>query len=151
MLADHRLPRDLKTLLSDPQVKKVGRMVDSDLCYLQKEVHSHQPFVGGIDLAKLAKEHSIVPNARVGLGDVCAAVLGKRLNKNVPQCVSTQWDNEILDKDQLNYAALDAYASLLIYEALKRIPAPGPLPKILFHRLQSFSIRLTTQKSLHVG
>ena len=49
-------PHELKILLSDPRVKKVGRMVDTDLRYLQKQVHSRQPFTGGVDLAKLAKK-----------------------------------------------------------------------------------------------
>src|SRR6266487_6835438 len=57
LLADHQLPQTLKMLLADHHVKKVGRLVDSDLCFLQKEVNSSRPFVGGIDLAKLAKEH----------------------------------------------------------------------------------------------
>ncbi len=45
--------------------------------------------------------------------------------------VGDAWENPILTQRQIHYAALDAYASLLIYEALYKIPIPGPLPSSL--------------------
>ncbi|KAJ3840970.1 hypothetical protein F5878DRAFT_672230, partial [Lentinula raphanica] len=71
-------------------------------------------FVGAIDLAKLAKERLVIKRATMGLADLCACTLGKRLNKNVAE-------------PQIEYAALDAYASLRIYEQLMLIPVPSPL------------------------
>ena len=56
MLARNELPQQLKLLLSHPRILKVGRLVNGDLGYLQKACHSPEPFVGGIDLAKYAKD-----------------------------------------------------------------------------------------------
>jgi 3'-5' exonuclease len=88
---------------------------------------SASPFLGGIDLGKFAKDWLAVKSARIGLADLCAEVLGKRLNKNVLECIGTSWEADTLTDQQLQYAALDVYASISIYDALSAIPLPAPL------------------------
>lgn len=128
MLAENQLPHQLKLLLENPNVLKVGRSVKADLCYLQQGCRSTIPFTGALDLAMLAKNRQVTSTAKNSLADLCANVLHKRLDKNVPERVSIAWENESLTEDQIRYAALDVYASLCIYQALIKIPAPGPLP-----------------------
>ncbi len=67
----------LKMLLQNPRVKKVGRMVSSDLRQLEETIKSSQPFVGALDLATYAKERHVVSNANCSLSDLCAITLQK--------------------------------------------------------------------------
>ncbi|EKM74049.1 hypothetical protein AGABI1DRAFT_133695 [Agaricus bisporus var. burnettii JB137-S8] len=54
------LPSKLQLFLSHPRIRKAGRLVTGDLTRLQNISHSSQPFVGGLDLAKLAKERFLI-------------------------------------------------------------------------------------------
>ena len=131
MLSRNELPQQLMLLLSHPCVLKVGRLVNGDLVYLQKACHSPEPFVGGIDLAKFAKDRRVVPSAQCSLADLCAITLKKRLNKNIPECISQAWEDMTLTEEQLNYAARDAYASLAIHQYLSTVDFPRRLPEKL--------------------
>jgi hypothetical protein len=85
LLADGDLPRQLKLLLAHPCILKAGRLIKTDLAYLQAACHSTMPFVGRIDLAKSAKDRRIISSAQCSLADLAAIILNKRLNKNVPE------------------------------------------------------------------
>jgi 3'-5' exonuclease len=124
-----KLPVEFVHMLADGRVKKVSHMVNADLIYLQKEMASEKQFKGATDLAKLAKECHLVSDARCSLQDLCAVVLKKRLDKNTPERISNRWENETLTPRQIDYAARDVYAAMLINEHLLAIPAPGPLPE----------------------
>ncbi|KAF8971765.1 hypothetical protein BDZ97DRAFT_1650519, partial [Flammula alnicola] len=128
MIEAGRLPQALMLLLSNPNVVKVGRMVAADLKYLESACRPSSPFVGALDLAKFAKERQAVTSAKCSLTDLCAAVLHKQLPKNTSSRISTAWEEAELSQEMLNYAALDAYASLLVYEKLIQINPPQPLP-----------------------
>lgn len=65
----------LVTFLANPHVKKVGRSIAQDLQQLQEESKSMRLFVGGVDIAHLAKEKSVINNAHISLSDLCAKVL----------------------------------------------------------------------------
>jgi hypothetical protein len=56
MLAAKKLPSQLKLLLSHPRILKAGRLVNADLKYLEVASQSSIPFIGGLDLAKYAKD-----------------------------------------------------------------------------------------------
>ncbi len=56
MLAKNQFPHQLKVLLSHPHIFKTGRLVNADLKYLEVACQSLTPFVGGLDLAKYAKD-----------------------------------------------------------------------------------------------
>jgi ribonuclease D len=127
MLVGNHLPSLLKQLLANPKILKVGHCVTGDLKYLEEACRSQEPFVGGVDLARLAKDRFLVKTACVGLAELCAVVVGKRLNKNVPEHISSSWDDADLSPAQVLYAALDAYASLCIYNKLMTISSPMPL------------------------
>ncbi|KAG6825492.1 hypothetical protein H0H92_003568 [Tricholoma furcatifolium] len=124
MLAGNQLPLQLKQVLTNPRIIKVGRCVSGDLKYLEKACQSDIPFIGGLDIARLAKDHFYVTTARISLEDLCAAILKRRLSKNSTPRVSTAWENSDLTPEQIHYAALDVYASLSIYNTLIASPIP---------------------------
>ncbi|KAF8802776.1 hypothetical protein BYT27DRAFT_7111482, partial [Phlegmacium glaucopus] len=131
MVVRQRLPEKLMMLLQNPRVRKVGRMVNSDLKQLQTSVNSLLPFVGALDLANYAKQCHVVSNARCSLADLCATVLGKRLNKNVSERTSAAWEHLSLTTEQQHYAAIDAYVPLLLYHKLSTFSVPKCLPTTL--------------------
>ena len=128
MVAEKRLPVKLRLLLSHPQILKAGQLVNADLKCLEAACRSTVTFVGGLDLAKYAKDRHIVPNAICSLADLSALVLGQCLNKNVAKRLSNQWGNDVLSQKQLMYAAGAAYAALCIYHCLSKLNISQPLP-----------------------
>ena len=119
-------------LLAHPRILKAGRLVDADLNYLRNACHSPNAFVDGLDLAKYAKERRVVSNvSKCGLTDLCAAVLTKRLNKNVSERISQAWEDKNLTSEQKLYAAKDAVVSLLVYRELSKLDCPKLLPDSL--------------------
>ncbi|KAG6875210.1 hypothetical protein C0992_004756, partial [Termitomyces sp. T32_za158] len=126
MLAGNQLPAVLKQVLANPRIIKVGRCIMADLKHLQEICHSEVPFVGGLDIGKLAKDRLLVSTARASLADLCATVLNRRLNKNTAIHTSTAWEDLNLTPQQICYAALDVYASLSIYNALIIQSVPKP-------------------------
>jgi hypothetical protein len=157
MLAKGQLPHKLQLLLSHSRIRKAGRLVNSDLLRLQDMCLSSSSFVGGLDLAKYAKEWCIVANiSKCSLSDLCALVLQKCLNKNVPERISQAWENWVLTAEQLSYAAKDAYASLRIYEELSKLDVPVPLPAlfqphtpVILYSTDNTTIIATGQISVH--
>ncbi|KAH6903571.1 hypothetical protein BKA70DRAFT_1433611 [Coprinopsis sp. MPI-PUGE-AT-0042] len=127
-LAHRELPESLTMLLQNPRIIKVGRMVGADLKQLERAVGSPAPFAGACDLATYAKARFVVTDGRCGLADLCAAVLKKRLSKNVAEQVSGAWEQPNLTSEQQVYAASDAFVALLIYQELSKYSARIPLP-----------------------
>jgi len=157
MLEKGRLPHKLQLLLSHSRIRKAGRLVDSDLLRLQDMCSSSTPFIGGLDLAKYAKERCLVTNiSKCSLSDLCALVLQRCLNKNVPERISQAWENRMLTAEQLSYAAKDAYISLRIYEELSKLHVPAPLPTsfqahtlVILYSTDNATIIATGQILLH--
>jgi hypothetical protein len=118
---------------------------------------SSSSFVGGLDLAKYAEEQCIIANISMcSLSDLCAVVLQKGLNKNVPERISQAGENRVLTAEQLSYAAKDAYASLRIYEELSKLDVPVPLPAlfqphtlVILYSADNTTIIATGQISVH--
>lgn len=97
---------------------------------LRNTLHSSQSFVGGLDLAKLAKERHLIGNiSKCSLSDLCALILQKRLDKNTPLRTSETWENCVLTPEQISYAAKDAFVALKIYdELINHYDVPSVLP-----------------------
>jgi hypothetical protein len=91
---------------------------------LQKECKSQSPFLGAVELATLAKQRNVISDARLGLADICAAVLHQRLDKEDFIRLRSDWNATTLTDEQVQYAAKDAYASLQIYERLSQMTVP---------------------------
>ena len=84
--------------------------------------------MGAVELATLAKQKGAITDARAGLADICAVVLHARLDKTTPVRLSSNWDAVQLSSEQIEYAALDAWASLEIYHQLAHSSIPETIP-----------------------
>ncbi|KAJ7924309.1 hypothetical protein B0H13DRAFT_1864173 [Mycena leptocephala] len=115
MLAGGQISTILTQILQNGRVLNVGRAVSGDLKYLERAIHPSKPFVGAVDLAKMAKDRLVVANA-----DLCAVTLG-----------ISAWENEDLSPSRIRYAALDVHACSRIYDFLSTIPIPALLPKVV--------------------
>ena len=113
--------------LENPRVLKVGRNVAFDLQCLAESFNMPGRFVGGVDIAKVAKEKGVASDARIGLADLCAKVLHHRLEKDNSIRVCTEWTFTELSEEQIQYVALDVWASLQIYLSLQEMTVPTPV------------------------
>jgi hypothetical protein len=126
LIESSSVPPQLISLLANPQIIKVGKSVNSDLKFLQEDLGSDSPFVGGQDIAQLAKSKNVVDSSRIGLADLCKRVLLRTLDKDQATRVSDTWSGPLTER-QKQYAALDVWASLKIYEQLLAIQVPVPV------------------------
>ena len=124
-IASGSFPTQLITFLGNPQVHKVGHNIALDLKNLQDDSGSSIPFIGGVDLGQLAKAKNIVSDAWAGLSELCIKTLSCILPKDLNTRISTDWSADELTEDQIQYAALDAWASLKIYEKLISLQIPA--------------------------
>jgi hypothetical protein len=115
-------------LLQNPNVLKAGVKVSSDLSMLAKECNQTSTFPGAVELTSLAKEKLFIRKAQASLSDLCAVILKKNLAKNVAERVSNVWSRDELTESQKKYAATDAYACLVIHNAMSSIDIPQLLP-----------------------
>ena len=101
---------ELKILLEDSSIAKVGVAIHDDLKALKKL----SPFRSGnfIELADLARKAAI---PHFGLRSLTAYLLDKRISKSQQ---TSNWENETLSDAQQIYAATDAWVSLKIYPKL---------------------------------
>ena len=100
-------PNELKKLIENPAVTKVGLSLKDDFAALRRIGLSR--FESFIDLQNLAKQFQIENQALRGIYGV---LFGKRISKS--QQLSN-WEAEKLSEAQKEYAALDAWACLRIY------------------------------------
>ncbi len=110
-----RLPIQMRELLSNPDIFKVGVAIKDDMLALQKR-GTFKP-QGHIDLAHVAHKKGYKES---GLRTLCAALLHKRISKNM-RC--TNWERIHLSEAQIHYAATDAWVSREIYLTLDTIPS----------------------------
>lgn len=126
LIASNEVPAQLKAFLANPRIIKVGKNVATDLKYLEEDFKSAVPFVGGCNIAQMAKDRNVVDSARVGLADLSQKILSCTLDKDQHIRVSNMWSGD-LTRDQKAYAAQDVWASLQIYNALLQMNVPTPV------------------------
>jgi len=73
-------------------------------------------YKGTIELGQLAFKKNVVPNGKASLAAIVAATLQKHLSK---ESRASEWAATTLDDDQKQYAALDAYVALMVWEVLE--------------------------------
>ncbi|KAJ3768614.1 hypothetical protein FB446DRAFT_706893 [Lentinula raphanica] len=122
-VASQQLPHQLVLFFKDPRIIKAGRMVTADLRQL-KMISGKGPFAGGLELGTFTKQRFLISDARSSLADLTAEILGKCLPKNCAEHICTNWDDNELTPAQIDYAALDAYASLVLFNCINAIPLP---------------------------
>jgi ribonuclease D len=106
------IPKSLETFLSDSSVLKVGLSLRDDFGAIRKRTNIEpanfldlQAYVGqfGIEDASLQKIYAILFSKKISKG--------QRL---------TNWEADTLSESQKKYAALDAWACLIIYNQLNQ-------------------------------
>lgn len=107
----------IKRLLEDRTVKKIGLSWHDDLRALQ----ARQPFTPGlfIDLQDMVSQLGIED---LSLQKLYANLFGEKITKR--QRLSN-WEAPILDDKQRQYAAIDAWACIRLYEEMLRLQASG--------------------------
>jgi ribonuclease D len=101
---------DLKTLLEDESILKIGASVHDDFLNLSR-LEQFNP-AGFIDIQQYVKQFLIEDNS---LSRIYAVLFGKRISKGQRL---TNWESANLTMSQQSYAALDAQACLRIYNYL---------------------------------
>lgn len=125
------LPSSLLALLRAPHIRKVGCHIQADLTRLFKDCgfssERDQAFAGALELGALAKSRNLVQRANTSLADMLAATRRLFLPKEESIRVSTAWDDINLPKTHLEYAALDAYATWLVFDAMITTASDEPV------------------------
>lgn len=104
------IPEDIKVLLENDKILKVGLSLKDDFGMLTK-VSDASPH-GFIDLQKFVPQYGITD---ASLQKIYAIIFGQRISKNQRL---TNWEAETLTPSQQSYAAIDAWACLKIYDYL---------------------------------
>ncbi len=110
------LGQDLRSILSNPKIIKVGAAVHDDIIGLQRRKRFRP--AGFIDLQSIAGDWGICEKS---VKKMSAIVLGKKVSKS--QQISN-WEADTLSEAQLLYAATDAWVCRRIYGVLMSSPKP---------------------------
>ena len=105
-----QLPGFVIDVLEDPGIIKVGVALKDDLTGLRK-ISDLEPDAF-VDLQQFVKQYGIEDN---GLKKLVANVLGFRISK---KSQTSNWEQDSLTREQLEYAATDAWVCRQIYESL---------------------------------
>lgn len=111
------LTPDIKRLLEDTTVPKIGLSLTDDI----NALHKLGQFTPGafIDLQKHVQELGIED---LSLQKLYANFFGLKISKR--QQLSN-WERDVLDDKQKGYAATDAWACIMLYEELQRLKETG--------------------------
>lgn len=108
---------DIKRLLEDTAVPKIGLSLHDDMMSLAK-VYQFKPGLF-IDLQKHVSEIGVKDLA---LQKLYANFFGMKISKNQRL---TNWDADVLTDRQKMYASIDAWACIKLYEELMRLEKSG--------------------------
>jgi 3'-5' exonuclease len=112
-----KLPTALSELLEDPNILKVGCNILNDRTKLIGDYDLDLPKEIYINLSTLGITRKVLTKS-MSLAELVYHMLGLRLNKPEDIQVSNKWTDVPLGKDQINYAAIDSYAGILVYGAI---------------------------------
>jgi ribonuclease D len=103
----------LQAMIESDDVVKVGFGLASDRPQIKRKLGLR--LGQSIDVSQMVKRLGF--KDAVGLKVAVAVVLGRRFSKS-KKATTSNWANKTLTPQQLQYAANDAHASLLVYQAL---------------------------------
>ena len=101
------IPQELIDILTSEHIIKTGVAIRDDIKGLQK-LKKFSP-AGFVEIVDLVKEHKI---QHFGLRAIAAITLNGRISKGAKL---TNWENKVLTKAQIKYAATDAWVGREIY------------------------------------
>lgn len=134
------MPASLAELFSNKDICKVGLAFKDDLNGLRR-LHDFKP-ANCVDLQSMVEKYGVLD---LSLQKIFAIVFGRKISKSQQL---TNWEAESLTPEQARYAATDAWATLLIYNALLD---SKPLPKREVERLKSAEKEAQVQHQLDVN
>ena len=111
----------LRELLVDPTVVKVGLNARGDAHKIRRDFNI--PVEGVLELREFARER--VQPGKAPESYSLAALVEWQLSHRLPKHASSRmsdWEAPKLTDDQVKYAALDGWASLLVFETLQILP-----------------------------
>ncbi|KAI9488288.1 hypothetical protein BDB00DRAFT_877589 [Zychaea mexicana] len=111
-----KLPTSLSALLSSNRILKVGRNVSKDLSNIEEDFNIRCK--GACELGAFCKSQGAIQDGRMGLKNMCEVIFGRTLYKG-DDVRQSSWDALDLTEDQVHYAALDAWASLQVFEEVR--------------------------------
>ncbi|XP_057757696.1 3'-5' exonuclease [Arachis stenosperma] len=113
------IPKNLQILLEDPLILKVGAGIRGDAA---KVFRDYKISVKGLeDLSFHANKKLGGSPHHWGLASLAEKLLSKQLKK--PNKIRLgNWETPVLSKEQLEYAATDAFASWHLFQAIKDLP-----------------------------
>ncbi|AGC01923.1 3'-5' exonuclease [Acanthamoeba polyphaga moumouvirus] len=117
------LPTKLYEMLINPEIIKVGISIKNDMIKIMKYFTELKFVKCVLDLSDLVKLLQVEKfgnvNNSIGLKMLAASVLGLYIeNKDLSEVKKSNWNNDILTTDQINYAITDSIITLKIYNAL---------------------------------
>lgn len=102
----------LKPIFENENILKIGLSLKDDFRAVRKQMEFNP--AGFIDLQPYVKQYGIEDNS---LSKIFAIIFNKRISKSQRL---TNWEADFLTEKQKSYAALDAWATLRIYEELEK-------------------------------
>ncbi|XP_020590949.1 Werner Syndrome-like exonuclease [Phalaenopsis equestris] len=117
------IPPMLKSLLEDPSSFKVGIGIANDAAKISSEHNIHVASL--VDLSRFANLKLGGASKNWGLSSLMEMLTCKQLSKS-KKIRMGNWEARELSKNQLHYAATDAFASWYLYQILKTFPDPKP-------------------------
>ncbi|KAI3470032.1 hypothetical protein Pfo_026695 [Paulownia fortunei] len=116
------LPKNLQSLLEDGTSLKVGVCIANDAA---KVLQDHNVKINNLgDLSDLANQKLGGDSKKWSLSSLAEMLICRQLPK--PNRIRLgNWEVDVLSKEQLKYAATDAYISWYLYQVLKNHPDPA--------------------------
>ena len=111
------LPAPVCDFLADEHTRKVGLSLKDDFMMLHER--AAVPLNNFVDLQQYVKPFGIKD---MSLQKLYANLFGERISKAQQL---TNWEADVLTDRQKQYAAIDAWACLVLYEELERLKATG--------------------------
>ncbi|KAM6565372.1 hypothetical protein CsatA_024500 [Cannabis sativa] len=113
------IPKSLQLLLENSMFSKVGVGIGNDSVKISKDYNVSIQAVE--DLSYLAKQKLGGDSQKWSLASLTENLISKQLLK--PKRIQLgNWETNVLSKDQLEYAATDAFVSWYLYEVLRTLP-----------------------------
>jgi len=109
-LKNIKMPKFISDILENENIIKVGVAIKDDINALNK-LNAFIPG-GFIDLQQFVKKYGIEDN---GLKKLVANIMGFRISK---KSQTSNWEQKTLTREQLEYAATDAWVCRQMYEIL---------------------------------
>ena len=106
------LPEEVRAILEDPDLPKIGLSIHDDFHNLAKICEDLHP-AGFVELQQYVKQFNLADNS---LTKLFGLVFGRRISKG--QRLSN-WEADELSEGQMAYASLDAMACIELYEYLR--------------------------------